>query len=173
MSSGSASSTCSSKDRRGRSSVAAGGWIHHPRRSTHSGGDYLLPSSSKGRDPFGESVLVQGRTSARGTKENGTKHHVQERKKGERRGSRNGATKATVPRRSERPRLARVLTTSHGDEDAHHTSTRPSWTFEWRLSASAYCHTRCLVHISMLKCGSHAISFYFFFPFVHTLNIAR
>ncbi|XP_049272493.1 uncharacterized protein LOC119395888 [Rhipicephalus sanguineus] len=69
-------------------------------------------------------------------------------RKGGRRGSRNGATKPPVLRPSETPRLARVLSTSHGD--AHHRSTGPSWTLEWRLSASAYCHTRNLVHIFFL-----------------------
>uniref|UniRef100_A0A224YCT1 Uncharacterized protein n=1 Tax=Rhipicephalus zambeziensis TaxID=60191 RepID=A0A224YCT1_9ACAR len=70
-------------------------------------------------------------------------------------------------------RFARVVTTSHGDEDAHHSSTGPSWTLEWRLSASAYCHTRYLVHMSVLKRSFCAISFSSFFIFVHMPNIAR
>uniref|UniRef100_A0A224YG12 Uncharacterized protein n=1 Tax=Rhipicephalus zambeziensis TaxID=60191 RepID=A0A224YG12_9ACAR len=41
------------------------------------------------------------------------------------------------------------------------------------LSASAYCHTRYLVHMSVLKRSFCAISFSSFFIFVHMPNIAR
>uniref|UniRef100_A0A224YAU8 Uncharacterized protein n=1 Tax=Rhipicephalus zambeziensis TaxID=60191 RepID=A0A224YAU8_9ACAR len=116
--------------------------------------------------------MVQGRTNARRTRKIGTKHHVQERKG-------RGGGQETVRQslrcfdETKHLRFARVVTTSHGDEDAHHTSMGPSWTLEWRLSASAYCHTRCLVHMSKLKRGFRAISFSFFLFFVHTPNIAR
>lgn len=167
--SGSASSTCNSRDRGGLL-VRCCWTLVHPRLSTHSGGDCLRSSSSNGRHPFGEIHAGPRLGQSLRHKDSGTKHHVQERKKkgwgGGTGGDNNGATKLMVhwQKRNETPRSARALAALRGDGVVHRTLKGPSWTlWRWLLSAWACCHVRLfrshLHPITLLAC--HTIFLFF------------
>lgn len=136
----------------------------HPRPSTHSGGDCLRPSSSKGRDPWGNPPWSTGRTRARST---GKRDQTSRARTG--RGvSRNGATtESTVLRHDESPCPTNMSTCLHHLAwwrrcITHHRDQ--VWTLEWRLSASAHGHRRHLVHIlseTWLCVPFHFFAFFF------------